>query len=72
MIELLKGGAAGSASLNIYGHRIISGDMNPGFFIEHFVKDLEIALDEARRMNLSLPGTALAHQLYRSMMVRML
>ena len=32
--------------------------------VEHFVKDLEIALDEARRMQLCLPGLALAHQFY--------
>ena len=45
--------------LNIYGHRILKDDMDPGFYVEHFVKDLAIALDEARRMNLSLPGMAL-------------
>ena len=42
----------------------MSGDFAPGFRIEHFIKDLGIALAEARRMNLSLPGTALAEQLY--------
>lgn len=40
--------------------RIVNGDMNPGFYVEHFLKDLGIALDEARRMNLTLPGLALA------------
>jgi 3-hydroxyisobutyrate dehydrogenase len=38
--------------------------MAPGFFVDHFVKDMGIALSEAGRMKLSLPGLALAHQLY--------
>lgn len=63
-IDTIGGGAAGSWSLSNYGPRIIGGDFEPGFKIDHFVKDLGIALHEARRMNLSLPGTALAEQLY--------
>jgi 3-hydroxyisobutyrate dehydrogenase len=63
-IATIQGGAAGSWSLSNYGPRILSGDMEPGFRIDHFVKDLGIALAEARRMKLSLPGTALAEQLY--------
>jgi 3-hydroxyisobutyrate dehydrogenase len=63
-IDTIGGGAAGSWSLSNYGPRIIGGDFEPGFKIDHFIKDLGIALNEARRMNLSLPGTALAEQLY--------
>ena len=64
-IATIQGGAAGSWSLTNYGPRILrAGDFEPGFKIDHFVKDLGIALSEARRMNLSLPGTALAEQLY--------
>jgi 3-hydroxyisobutyrate dehydrogenase len=63
-IDTIKGGAAGSWSLSNYGPRILRGDFEPGFKIDHFVKDLGIALAEARRMKLSLPGTALAEQLY--------
>jgi 3-hydroxyisobutyrate dehydrogenase len=63
-IDTIKGGAAGSWSLTNYGPRILRGDFEPGFKIDHFVKDLGIALAEARRMKLSLPGTALAEQLY--------
>jgi 3-hydroxyisobutyrate dehydrogenase len=59
-------GAAGSWSLSNYGPRIIAGNFEPGFFVEHFLKDMAIALAEARRMNLSLPGLALAEQLYAS------
>lgn len=57
-------GAAGSWSLTNYGPRIIERNFNPGFFVEHFIKDMGIALDEAKKMNLSLPGLSLVHQLY--------
>jgi len=63
-VETIKGGAAGSWSLSNYAPRLLRGDFEPGFKIDHFIKDLGIALSEARRMNLSLPGTALAEQLY--------
>jgi 3-hydroxyisobutyrate dehydrogenase len=60
----VSGGAAGSWSLSNYAPRILSGDLEPGFFVEHFIKDMEIALGEARRLDLALPGLALAHELY--------
>jgi 3-hydroxyisobutyrate dehydrogenase len=44
---------------------MLKGDFAPGFFVEHFLKDLGIILAEARRMNLIMPGVALAEQLYR-------
>jgi 3-hydroxyisobutyrate dehydrogenase len=43
---------------------MLKGDFAPGFLVEHFIKDMEIALAEARAMNLALPGLALAHELY--------
>ena len=64
MIAVVGSGAAASWSLNNYGPRIAKGNFEPGFFIKHFVKDMDIALKEARRMKLSLPGLALAHQFY--------
>lgn len=63
-LETIKDGAAGSWSLSNYGPRLLKGDLAPGFKIDHFLKDLGIALAEARRMNLALPGTGLAEQLY--------
>jgi 3-hydroxyisobutyrate dehydrogenase len=57
-------GAAGSWSLNNLGPRIIDRNFEPGFFVEHFIKDMGIALDEAKRMGLVMPGLALANQLY--------
>jgi 3-hydroxyisobutyrate dehydrogenase len=59
-------GAAGSWSLNNLGPRIIDRNFEPGFFVEHFIKDMGIALDEAKRMGLVMPGLALANQLYLS------
>jgi 3-hydroxyisobutyrate dehydrogenase len=64
VMQSVSGGAAGSWSLANYGPRMLSGDFQPGFFVEHFVKDMGIALAEARRMHLALPGLALAEQLY--------
>jgi len=57
-------GAAGSWSLSNFTPRLLRGDFSPGFRVEHFLKDLEIALGEARRRDLALPGLALAHELY--------
>lgn len=64
VMESVASGAAGSWSLSNLGPRIIDGNFDPGFFVEHFIKDMGIALAEAKKMRLSLPGLALAHQLY--------
>lgn len=64
VIRAIGSGAAGSWTINNLGPRIIQRNFKPGFFIEHFIKDLGIALEEAGRMNLSLPGLALAYQFY--------
>lgn len=60
-------GAAGSKSLELHGKRILERDMEPGFYVRHFVKDLGICLKECERMGLALPGLALAQQLYVSL-----
>jgi 3-hydroxyisobutyrate dehydrogenase len=67
VLQSVGPGAAGSWSLANYGPRIIKNDFAPGFAIEHFIKDMGIALDEAKRMGICLPGLALAHQLYISL-----
>ena len=64
VMQSVTPGAAGSWSLSNLGPRIIANNFDPGFFVEHFIKDMGIALDEANRMGLSLPGLALAKQLY--------
>lgn len=57
-------GAAGSKALEVLGPRIMARNFEPGFYVEHFIKDMGIALKEAERMNIALPGLALAKQLY--------
>jgi 3-hydroxyisobutyrate dehydrogenase len=64
VIKAIGSGAAGSWTINNLGPRIVARNFDPGFYIEHFVKDMGIALAEAKRMNLCLPGLALAHQFY--------
>ena len=66
VLESVASGAAGSWSLSNYGPRIIAGNFDPGFFVEHFIKDMGIALAESRRMGLAMPGLALAEQLYQA------
>ncbi len=67
VMQSVSPGAAGSWSLSNLGPRIIAGNFAPGFFVEHFIKDMGIALAESKRMGLSMPGLALAHQLYLSL-----
>lgn len=64
VLESVAVGAAGSWSLQNLAPRILRGDFAPGFRIDHFLKDLRIALDEANRLGLDLPGLALARRLY--------
>ena len=64
MIETIRGGAAACWSLDNLAPRIVKGDFAPGFVVEHFIKDMGIALAEAERMGIALPGLALVHQLY--------
>jgi 3-hydroxyisobutyrate dehydrogenase len=67
VLQSVAPGAAGSWSLSNLGPRIIANNFDPGFFVEHFIKDMGIALEEANRMGLCLPGLALAKQLYVSL-----
>jgi len=67
VMQSVASGAAGSWSLSNLGPRIIQNRFEPGFFVEHFIKDMGIALAESKRMGLSMPGLALAHQLYLSL-----
>lgn len=67
VMESVSSGAAGSWSLSNLGPRIIDNNFDPGFFVEHFIKDMGIALAEANRMGLALPGLALSKQLYEAL-----
>ena len=64
VLKSISSGAAGSWSLSNLAPRIVRGDLEPGFYIKHFIKDMKIALDEAEKMNLNLPGLELAKNLY--------
>jgi len=70
MLQSVGPGAAGSWSLSNLGPRMMANNFDPGFFVEHFIKDMGIALAEAKRMGLSLPGLALSEQLYLSVKAR--
>jgi len=64
VMQSVASGAAGSWSLSNLGTRVIANNFDPGFFVEHFIKDMGIALEESKRMGLAMPGLALAQQLY--------
>ena len=64
VLESVGGGAAASWALTHLWPRLIDEDYAPGFYVEHFIKDLGIALAECQRMEIELPGLALAEALY--------
>ncbi len=64
MLQSISKGAAGCWTLDVLAPKVANNDFAPGFMVEHFIKDLGIALEEAENMQLSLPGLALAKQLY--------
>ncbi|RST75319.1 NAD(P)-dependent oxidoreductase [Siminovitchia acidinfaciens] len=67
MLTSISTGAAGSWSLSNLIPRVLKEDYTPGFFIKHFIKDMGIALDEAKRMELELPGLELAERMYKTL-----
>lgn len=64
VLRSITAGAAGSWSLSNLAPRMLKGNLEPGFYIKHIIKDIKIALDEAERMNLQLPGLTLAKSMY--------
>ena len=66
MLESIRGGAAACWTLDNLAPKILQRNFDPGFFVEHFIKDMGIALEEATRMGLTLPGLTLVHQLYQT------
>ena len=64
MLSSISGGAAGCWTLDHLAPRIVDRNFDPGFYVEHFIKDMRIALKESEAMGLSLPGLALVKQLY--------
>ncbi|HDR8181723.1 TPA: NAD(P)-dependent oxidoreductase [Bacillus thuringiensis] len=64
VLESISTGAAGSWSLSNLAPRMLKGDFEPGFYVKHFMKDMKIALDEAEKLQLPVPGLSLAKELY--------
>lgn len=64
VLKSIGAGAAASFALAVLGPRMLDGDFAPGFYVRHFIKDMGIALAEAERMGLDLPGLAQAKRLY--------
>lgn len=64
VLESIAGGAAGSWSLSNLGPRMIAGNFEPGFYVKHFIKDMNIALESAKEMGLMTPGLELAKSMY--------
>lgn len=67
VLKSITTGAAGSWSLSNLAPRMIAGNFEPGFFIKHFIKDMGIALEEAKAMDMKAPGLQLAMELYREL-----
>lgn len=70
MFSVIAGGAAGSWQIENMAPRAMKGDIDPGFFIKHFIKDMNIALEEAKHCELQLPMTEQVRSLYRKMQTR--
>jgi 3-hydroxyisobutyrate dehydrogenase len=66
MLESIRGGAAACWTLDNLAPRILQRNFDPGFLVEHFIKDMGLALEESKRMGLVLPGLTLVHQLYQT------
>lgn len=64
VLETITTGAAGSWSLSNLGPRMLGGDLAPGFYIKHFIKDMRIAIETAEEMQLELPGLKMAKRIY--------
>jgi len=64
--KALMGGFASSRILEVHGERMVKRNFEPGFRIELHQKDLNLALEGARTLGLSLPNTATAQQLFSS------
>lgn len=63
-IDTIALGAASSTALTVLGRRMVDGNYDPGFYVEHYIKDLGIALEECDRMELSLPCLNIVRQFY--------
>ncbi len=68
VMQAISGGAAGSWTLSNLAPRILDGNFEPGFYVQHFIKDMDIALAEAERLGIPVPGLKNARALYEKVM----
>lgn len=68
IIKVLSGGYAQTRVMDVRGPKIIKGEFEPGFKSRFHYKDLNIIMDTARTLNVPLPATAVAHELFSAMM----
>lgn len=66
MLEVTTSGAGGSWALENLGRKVVAADLKPAFMVRLMQKDLALVMELARRLDLPLPGTALANQLLRA------
>ena len=64
LFQSIGSGAAGSWTLSNLGPRMLASNFDPGFYVKHFIKDMDIAMASAKKMNLKVPGLELARSLY--------
>jgi 3-hydroxyisobutyrate dehydrogenase len=64
MLSSITKGAAQCWILDNLAPKMVNRNFDPGFFVEHFEKDLGIALDECKGMGIAMPGLALVRQFY--------
>lgn len=67
VLKSITSGAAASWSLSNLAPKMIKGDFEPGFYIKHIIKDMDIALEEAEKMGMEIPGVELAHSIYKKL-----
>ena len=67
IIKVLSGGYAQTRVMDVRGPKVIKGEFEPGFKSKFHYKDLNIIMETARRLNVPLPATAVAHELFTAM-----
>jgi len=63
----VSGGAAGSWQLTNNGARLLKGDLEPGFKVKDYLKDLRLIMETAAEIKMPLVGTSVVHQMFRSL-----
>lgn len=70
VLKSITSGSAGSWSLSYLAPKMLKHDFDPGFYVKHLIKDMGIALESAKEMDVTLPGLELAERLYQKLAER--